>query len=132
MFKRMLSKLKGIDPFYEDMKVEQIALYQHYFAKIIQAVDVSNSTSWSRSEPYDRSRLAADDEVMEKIIVGEAAREGLSPSYLQIIVNQYFLADERFRELDKDTWAKRVLYRKEVDYFPDGWATRRLLEKASD
>jgi hypothetical protein len=66
-----------------------------------------------------------------KIIVGEAAREGLSPSYLQIMVNQYFFADDWFRERDQDDWVKLVLHRKDVDYFPDGWATRRLLEKVS-
>jgi hypothetical protein len=131
MFKGLLSKLKGIDRFYEDVKPEQIGLYQHYFNKVIWAVDVANSTRWSQSESYDRKRLALDDEVMEKIIVDEAAREGLSPSYLQIMVNQYFFADERFRELDQDNWVKRVLHRKDVDYFPDGWSTRRLLEKVS-
>src|SRR5688572_3723780 len=118
MFKGLLSKLKGIDRFYEDVKPEQIGLYQHYFNKVIWAVDVANSTRWSQSESYDRKRLALDDEVMEKIIVDEAAREGLSPSYLQIMVNQYFFADERFRELDQDNWVKRVLHRKDVDYFP--------------
>lgn len=131
MFKGLLSKLKGIDPFYEDVEVEQIGLYQRYFAKVIGAVDVWNNTQWSRSECYDRARLAADDEVMEKIIVEEATRKGLSASYLQIMVNQYFFADEYFRELDRDTWVRRVIYRKDVDYFPDGWSTRRLLEKVN-
>lgn len=131
MFKALLTKLKGIDPFYADVKPEQIGLYQHYFAKMIGAVDVSNSTRWSRSEHFDHARLAVDDEIMEKIVVDEAAREGLSPSYLQIMVNQYFLADEHFRELDQNTWVKRVVHRKDVDYFPDGWSTRRLLEKVS-
>jgi hypothetical protein len=68
---------------------------------------------------------------LEKIIAGEAAREGLSASYLQIMVNQYFFADERFRELDRDTWVKRVIHRKDVYYFPDGPSTRRLLEKVN-
>ena len=131
MFKALLSKLKGIDPFYEDVKPEQILLYQHYFAKVIGAVDVSNSTRWSRNERYDRARLAFDDEVMEKVIVDEASPEGLSPSYLQIMVNQYFFADEGLRKLEQDTWVKRVVHRKDVDYFPDGWSTRRLLEKVS-
>lgn len=131
MFKALLSKMKGIDPFYEDVKPEQIGLYQRYFTKVIRAVDVANSTRWSRSGRFDRARLEADDGAMEKIIGDEAAREGLSPSYLQIMVNQYFFADERLRELDQDTWIKRVVYRKDVDYFPDGWSTRRLLEKVS-
>ena len=131
MFKRWLSRLKGVDPFYEDVNLEQIALYQHYCGKVLRAVDVPNSTRWSKSEPYDRARLDADDEVMENIIVGEAAHEGLSPAYLQIMINQYFFADERLREMDRDKWVKRVLYRKNMDYFPDGWSTRRLLEKVS-
>lgn len=72
------------------MQPEQIGLYQHYFAKVIGAVDISNSTRWSRRESYEHARLAADDEIMETTIVGEAAREGLSPSYLQVMVNQFF------------------------------------------
>jgi len=131
MFKGMFSRLKGIDSFYADVNVEQIALYQHYFKKVINAVDVPNNTRWSRSEPYDRVRFEADDEVMYKIIVEEAASEGLSASYLQIMVNQYFFADELFRELDRDTWVKFVIRRKDGDYFPDGLTTRQLLEKVS-
>jgi len=42
-----------------------------------------------------------------------------------------YAADERFREMDQDTWVKRVIHRKDVDYFPDGRSTRRLLEKVS-
>jgi len=131
MLKGSMSKLKGIDPFYEDLKTEQLALYQHYFSKVIGSIDVMNNTRWSRSEPYDRARLSADDAIMEKIIVEEASREGLSPSYLQIMINQYFFADERFRELDQEPWVKRVMNRNAADYFPDGWTTRKLLEKVS-
>jgi hypothetical protein len=47
------------------------------------------------------------------------------------MVNQYFFADERFHELDQDTWVTRVLRRKDVDYFPDGFSVRRLLETVS-
>jgi len=131
MFKGLMSKLKGIDPFYEDLKIEQLALYHHYFSKVICSIDIINNTRWSRRESYDKARLEADEEIMERIIVEEASREGLSPSYLQVMVNQYFFADERLRELDREAWVKRVINRKAADYFPDGWATRKLLEKVS-
>jgi hypothetical protein len=126
-----MAKLKGIDPFYEDIRPEQLPIYQEYFAKVLKAVDVTNNTRWSRSEEHDRQRLAADDAVMASIIEGEAAGRGLSPAYLQVMVNQYFFADERLRGLDRNGWANRVVHRKSADYFPDGWSTRRLLEKVS-
>lgn len=131
MFKRLFFKFEVADSFYKDINIEHLALYQHYFLKIVRLIDVANNTRWSRSETHDRTRLAADDATMEKIIIGEAACEGLSATYLQIMVNQYFFADTQFRERDQDTWVKRVLRRKSADYFPDGWSTRRLLEKVS-
>lgn len=120
------------DSFYGDVKPEQIELYQHFFLRVIRAVDVANNTRWARGEPYDRARLAADDEAMEAIIVGEGARSGLSSSYLQVMVNQFFFADPYFRESHKDNWATRVLHGVDADYFPDGWSMPRVLERLSD
>jgi hypothetical protein len=114
------------------VKPEQIELYQHCFIRVIQAVDVMNNTRWARGEPYDRARLAADDEAMEAIIVGEGARLEISSSYLQVMVNQFFFADPYSRELGRDNWVTRVLHRSDADYFPDGWSTRRVLERLND
>ena len=126
---RMKNKIKGIDPCYEEVKTEQVGLYQHYFSKLINSIDIDTQTKWSQSKDYDRQQMAKDEEVIEKIVTLEAASEGLSPAILQVMVNQYFFADVYQRELDKENWVKRVLHRKDVDYFPDGWQVRTLLEK---
>jgi hypothetical protein len=117
------------DPFYAEVKQEQIGLYQYFFQQVLRAVDIANNTAWARAKPYDRSRLAADDETMDGIIGGEAARAGLSPSLLQIMVNQFFFADPYMRETHKEKWVTRVLHREPIDDFPDGWSVRRALEK---
>ncbi len=128
---KMKNKIKGIDPFYEEVKTEQIDLYQHYFSKLISSIDIDTQTKWSQSKDYNRQQMAKDEEVMEKIVGVEAASEGLAPAILQVMANQYFSADAYQRELDKENWVKRVLHRKDVDYFPSGWEVRALLEKVT-
>ncbi len=129
MLKGLLQRLKGAPSFYEDVRPEQVGLYQHYVTKILRSVNVENNTKWSRGDKsYDRELLQSDDEKMEQIIVSEAAQEGLSPVYLQIMVNQYFFADPYRRGRDKKHWVQLVLNRKSTDYFPDPWALRKLLE----
>ncbi|NTU50623.1 MAG: hypothetical protein HGA87_07110 [Desulfobulbaceae bacterium] len=129
--KGLLNKAKGIDPFFEDVKTEQIDLYQHYFKKVIQSVDVSTQTGWSMGKSYDREQFLRDQDLMEQIICGEAGPEGLSPAILQVIVNQYFFADVYQREMDREQWTKRVIYRKNPDYFPSGWGVRKILDEVS-
>ena len=128
MLKRLIKRLKGQPDFYEDLKDEQVALYQRYFSQIIAAVDLTNNTKWASGQPYNRKRLAIDDETMERIVAGDAVQDGLSPAYLQVIVNQYFLADSVARVRDKSQWVSRVRRRTPTDYFPDPWAVRKLLE----
>jgi hypothetical protein len=127
MLKRLMNKAKGIDPFFEEVKAEQIGLYQHYFIKVLQSIDVDVETSWSMGKPYDKERFQKDEYIMEKIIVGEAAAEGLIPSILQVIVHQYFFADVYQREIDRKRWVQRVIHRKQADYFPGGWQVASLL-----
>lgn len=128
---RMKNKIKGIDPFYEEVKTEQIDLYQHYFSKLVNSIDIDTQTKWSQSKDYDRQQMSKDEEAMEKIITVEAASEGISPAILQVMVNQYFFSDVYERELDKENWIKRVLHRKDVDYFSGGREVRTLLEKVT-
>lgn len=132
MLNSLLKLLRRKHSFYEDLTDEQIPRYQHYVSLILHAIDVENNTKWSRGDKdYDRKILAADDKLLEEIISGQAASDGLSPVYLQIIVNQYFFADPYKREDDQSRWVLRVLNRKPTDYFPDPMATRKLLEAAS-
>jgi len=131
IFRNLLNKAKGIDPFFEEIRAEQIGLYQHYFSKVIRSIDVDTETNWSMSKPFDKEQFKKDETIMEAIIVGEAATEGLSPAILQVIVHQYFFADVYQREMDKNQWVKRVMQRKEPDYFPGGWQVRNLLDAVS-
>jgi len=128
MFEKLKAKLLGHAEFYSDLAASQVAMYQLYFDKVMSEVDVLNNTHWSRGQQYDRIRLSLDDKAMERIIAKEAVAAGLNPAYLQIIVNQYFFADELQREFDRNQWVKRVLNRKQVDYFPDPWAVRKALQ----
>lgn len=126
--KDLLNKAKGIDPFFEEVRPEQVELYQHYFAKVISSVDIDTETNWSMSKPYNKEQMKRDEAIMEKIIAGEAAAEGLSPAILQVMVHQYFFADVQQREIDKDQWVQRVMRPRQPDYFPGGWQVRNLLD----
>lgn len=125
------SKITGVDPFYEEVRREEIGLYQHYFEKVINSIDIDTQTMWSKSEDYNREQMAQDEDAMEKIIAKEAVREGLAPAILQVMVNQYFFADVYQRELDMQDWVRRVMHRKDVDYFPTGYSMRSLLEQVT-
>lgn len=132
IFSGIKNKIKGIDPFYEQIKNEEIGLYQHYFNKIILSIDISNQTKWSKSQGYNKEQLDKDDDLMENIIINEAKKDGLIPRFLQVMLNQYFFADVYQRENIKDSWVKKVIYRKDIDYFPDGWSMCNLLEKLNE
>lgn len=125
------AKILGIDPEYDIVKTSQLPRYQHYFERIICVVDLETQTNWGLSRPYNKQQFWKDEEAMETIIVGEAVPEGLHPAVLQVMLNQYFLADVRERERDREQWARRVLYRKKLDYFPSASAVLELLQRAS-
>lgn len=130
--RNLISRLRGRPNFYGDARKEQIELYQYFFDKVIGSVDVSNNTAWAQGDKdYDRNKLKEDDSKMEQIILGEATKRGLSATYLQVMVHQYFFADPWMREMDRDCWVRRVLKRSNPDYFPDAWAVKRLLEAVS-
>lgn len=120
-----------IDPFYSEIDIEQIGLYQLHFNKILEKVDVLNYTKWSLSQDYDREKLNGDDEWMYDYLVN-AEKDGINGGILQNMVNQYFFADILQREAEKSIWISRVIHRKsDEDYFPDGQQLRRIMELLS-
>lgn len=125
------AKFLGIDPAYDNVRASQLPRYQHYFERLLAAVDLETQTNWGMNRPYDKQQFRRDEEVMERIIVGEAVPEGLHPAVLQVMVNQYFLADVWHRERDREQWAHRVLHRQKVDYFPSASAVIELLQRVS-
>ena len=52
MFKKLISKFKGIDEFYSDLPSGQINLYQDYFEKLI------NSVKRGKGSALDRRRFS--------------------------------------------------------------------------
>lgn len=116
--RRLKVKLKGVDPFYEELDEQEIDSCQKYFEMVIRATDLATQTAWAQSRDYDQGQMDRDEELMEQIIANDAVKAGLQPMVLQIMVNQYFLADTYLRERDRETWVDRVIHRKDVDYFP--------------
>ena len=120
ILRKFIARLKGIDSFYAELPSKNIALYQKYFERLLNSVDIENCTKRSMGKDYDRSISERDDTIIERIIVEEAQAKGsLVPGYLQVILEQYFFADVWMREKDRHCWINRVLHRKDVDYFPD-------------
>ena len=122
IFKGIASKIKGVDPFYALIKREQIDLYQYFFKKIIQSVNVDNYTNFviKGKGSYDKDQLLKDEDIIEKIISNEVTVEGLHGGLLQVMVHQYFWADVYQREMSQDVWVHTVLSNKDkVAFFPD-------------
>ena len=115
-------KPKITEPAYDDIPMEHIALYQYFFKKIINFIDVDNYTKWARGEKYDKAQIDIDDERMGKFVFREFTNTELSPATMQVMVHQYFFADMYSRNFDVDNWVQRVMYRKEIDYFPSALA----------
>src|SRR3990172_6454132 len=126
--KEFIAKIEIKESLYFNLQSDQILLYQHYFNKVLNAVDVNNYTMWAEGKNCDKSKMSIDDKKMQDIITNEASSEGLDPAYLQVMVHQYFFADVWQRESDKNSWVKQVLNRKSTDYFPDSWAVYKLLK----
>lgn len=120
-------QMEAIVAFYERIPIEEIALYQIHFDKIINKLDVSNYTKWSKSKKYDRIKLGEEDKWMYEMLV-KAEGDGINGALLQNMINQYFFADIFQREIDKKWWVQRVVYGKYTDYFPNAQRMRNILE----
>lgn len=60
-FSKVKKKLEGVDPQYEEVKLEQIDIYQKYFIKVISSIDIDTQTKWSQSKEYSKSQMNRDD-----------------------------------------------------------------------
>ncbi len=66
-----------LDRLYVDICVEDIGVYQRYFEKIIEHVDVANYTQCSLSREYDCAKLDSDDEWMHGVLQ-QANQDGIA------------------------------------------------------
>ena len=120
VIKKLIAKIKGIDPFYSEIKKSQVKLYQRYFERILDEVHLINLSNRCFSQEFDKKLAERDDRIMQQIIIEEAQKQDdLLPVYFQVILDQYICADIWKREKDKSNWVNRVIHRKGVEYFPD-------------
>ena len=120
-----------VDPAYAALDPADVPLYQRYFEKCLEAVDVDNYTKHTTYEPCDKARMKRDDETLERILREEAGEKaGLLPPMLQIMLYQYFAADVTARRRDKQRWVERVMYPEpKLNYFPTPRAVLRAFFK---
>ena len=125
-------KKRVADPFYMDIDEGQVSLYQGYVERLVAALDVENIILWAMAKPYDKEKFERDDRLLEKVCCKEAVADGLSPVYLQIMINQYFFADPDLRESYESTWVETVVYNQEkASFFPRATKVRKMLEAVS-
>ena len=120
------------DPYYAEIREDQIGLYQKYLDGLFAVIDIDNYTSWSMSKEYDKERMKRDDLLMQRVCCEEAAVDGLSPSMLQVMIHQYFFADPWLRERYQSTWVETAVYNEEeLSFVPGAQNVRGLMEATS-
>ncbi|MFN9008898.1 MAG: hypothetical protein ACK5Z6_11295 [Hyphomonadaceae bacterium] len=117
------------DPIWSQVPEDQICKYQLYFDKLLDASDLDLNTRWSRGIEVDQGALDQDSDIQAEISL-KAREAGLNEVALQIMLWQYFYADELLRPLDRKGWAQRVRDRQAEDYFPSSEAIFDILMKA--
>ena len=116
------------DPFYSELNPKQLNNYQNYFSEIINSIDIGNLTfSRTHNFRFNKKKADRDLKLIDTISKQAQDKDGLSVVILKIMVEQYTWADAGEREKDKDKWAKRVVNRKELDYFPAANEVYKLL-----
>lgn len=113
--------------FYSDIKSGAIQIYQRYFNRMLQSVDVDNLTERSYNRTYDKDSVKTDYEKISKIL-DEAEKDNLNSNYLIVIFEQYIFADVWKRERYQENWVERVMEREPTDFFPDPWAIVDIIQ----
>jgi len=106
----------------------QIDLYQKAFNDLLTRTDLEAWTRFGQGKKPEKAKLDKEEKFMFEVF-DEADRAGLSTFPLQIMTFQYIMADEREREFVKTDWVRRILSRKDEDFFPDAISTKSLLAK---
>ena len=110
------------DLIYQNIISGTESLYQKYFEKILDKIDLQNFTNQTLGRSYDKDKLKNDYKIVEQIVNIAKEKDRLLPLTLQVMLEQYFWADVYMREMDKNKWIYRVTHRKDEDYFPDSLA----------
>jgi len=117
--------------FYSDIKSGAIQIYQRYFNRMLQSVDVDNLTERSYNRTYDKDSVKTDYDKISKIL-DEAEKDNLDSNYLIVIFEQYIFADVWKRKRYQENWVERVMKREPTDFFPDPWAIVDIIQGGKD
>ena len=124
------SEILKRDRVYCQIKREQVNAYQNYFMMALTGSDIHNLTNYRfRKQPFDATRAKADYETADRIFMEAKRKDKLLPGILQVMFEQYILADPWMRESDRTRWIFRVMHRKDIDYFPDAVKVHDILFK---
>lgn len=114
---RLRFRLKGYDSFYSDIPLDMLPRYQLWFDRMLYATEQSGVPVTGHVESETR-RLWLPG-VARNLAEEASTKEGISATFLQIMLAQYILGDQVNRDLDRPQWVARVLARSPVDTFPD-------------
>jgi len=117
---RWLVKLMfGKNPIYRHVKRGEEEIYQSYFTKIVNSVDVSNLTARSCCKLFDDESACRDLNTIDHVVDQAKSEHSLCPVIIETMLWQYVYADPLLREKDKYRWIYEVMARDDRAYFPD-------------
>lgn len=113
---------------YRNIRPGQENAYQACFLQILNRIDLENLSAREKGKSFDAKSAHKDQEAISEIMGQAETVHHLSPVILQIMLEQYLLADPVLREGDRDCWVNTVR-RKSCTYFPDSRAVYQVLYK---
>ncbi len=126
------------DPYYSDIRIEHIALYQHYFNQIIKNIDLKNCQNWlldlsGSGQECNHNSDQLDKDIQYLVgVLDKADSEYLKARYLLIMVVQYIFDEFDLVAEDTSSWVKRVLRHKPDDCFTTAQSRAYLLPKIEE
>jgi hypothetical protein len=118
------------DEYYKEIGVKQ-SQYQKYFEKMVNALDEKLYAGAIISGiPVGKERESEIESDKALDILRQAHDSGLRELDLMVAYLQYSMADLYEREKYRSCWIRRILNRKQEDFFPHHNAVAELLDKA--
>ena len=64
---KIIARIRGANSFYAKLPTRKIPIYQFYFERILEAIDIDNCSKVPRGENYSIETLPKDDHKIELI-----------------------------------------------------------------
>lgn len=132
-YKGQYTDENGKDPYFEALPTtgqDFLDIYQRVFMDITDMVDVDNYTLWSQRQPFDKVKSRSDDTYILGMLTAMEDR-GFPARYLNVILYQYFFADQTLRAFAKNQWVRTVVFPPDPhqNYFPSGSSMNAILDE---